>query len=65
MCGSIRQFSLEEGYGKPEIKGHQLCRAGVVALILRAILKKDLDPYTGPAENFTEVPYGYLTDMEE
>lgn len=40
------------------------CRAGVVALILRAILKKDLDPYTGPAENFTEVPYGVLTDME-
>lgn len=37
---------------------------GVVSLILRAMIKNDMEPLEGPKENFTEVEYGVLTNME-
>ena len=41
------------------------CRPGIVSLVLRRLLKNDLDYMKSPRENFTEVPYGILTNMEE
>lgn len=41
------------------------CRPAICSLVLRSLLKNDIDPVQGPAENFTEVPYGILTNMED
>lgn len=56
--------SIVQWDGKDLGEGATGDEPGLVSLILRAMIKNDMEPLEGPRENFTEVDYGILTNME-